>query len=211
MFELWSYQRNGGSKSKRGQSRFLRASLSSVAWTRTATVTSVQSSSLSYSGSYQAGFKTGDKYKLKDGIFMSPLILKTLAVHYEILASLPEDQLCKRPYGALCTVVQAVHRALEYSLSGAFAQPPGKTGHFSEENWGDYVHQRVDKDGKTIRKSVRRATVFLPTMKSLTDGQWERIVSGAQAFRTTKKEASRVPRIISAGVEEPDDVVLSWD
>jgi hypothetical protein len=55
-----------------------------------------------------------------------------------------------------------------------------KTGHFSEENWGDYK-KVVEKNGVSKRVRVRRATVFAATIDAeLDEERWKIIINAAK-------------------------------
>ncbi|TEB38344.1 hypothetical protein FA13DRAFT_1726013 [Coprinellus micaceus] len=55
-----------------------------------------------------------------------------------------------------------------------------KTGHFSEENWGDYK-KVVEKNGVSERVHVRRATVFAATIDAELDEEcWKIIINAAK-------------------------------
>jgi hypothetical protein len=74
-----------------------------------------------------------------------------------------------------------VHRALLYSISGAFELPSDKkSAEFSKTNWGDYtlITPRGDK-------VIKRASVFLKTINSLKEEQWADIFKVALSFRTS--------------------------
>lgn len=55
-----------------------------------------------------------------------------------------------------------------------------KTGHFSEENWGDYK-KVVEKNGVSKRVRVRRATVFAATIDAeLDEERWKIVINAAK-------------------------------
>ena len=93
-------------------------------------------------------------------------------------------------------------------MSGKTVIPPGndKTGHFSEENWGDY-EQITSRNGQEYRKRVKRATVFAKTIDSLTDERWKAIIDSAKAY-VGKKDPERIydrARVSTVPLLEDDD------
>ncbi|KAJ3519350.1 hypothetical protein NMY22_g13247 [Coprinellus aureogranulatus] len=170
-----------------------------------------------WAAAWKKEFKAGqDPAKAGGGLLMAPLLLKVFAVHYEFLIGngLQEEVWCKRPYGALILAVQAVQRALEFSLSGTLVIPNSKPGYFSYENWGDRPFHAADASGETVRKVTRRASVLLPTLKNLKDNKWEKIIKEARVFCRPKRGSGRSGhRIVSMPPEEqmPEDVILQDD
>ncbi len=74
-----------------------------------------------------------------------------------------------------------MHRALLYSISGAFELPSDKkSAEFSKTNWGDYT--LITPHGNKV---IKRASVFLKTIKNLKEEQWADIFKVALSFRTT--------------------------
>ncbi|KAF8815300.1 hypothetical protein BYT27DRAFT_7238493 [Phlegmacium glaucopus] len=117
------------------------------------------------------------------GLFMGQLVLKTLAVYLALVTSIHPDLSgytpSSRPWGALMLSIQAVHRALQYSVSGKFKPPGGKAGSFSQENWGDY-EILDEKRGKM--KLKRRSTIYQKWVDNMPDAHWAAIMDGATAF-----------------------------
>ncbi|KAJ2928443.1 hypothetical protein H1R20_g8658, partial [Candolleomyces eurysporus] len=154
-------------------------------------------------------WKGDDPNQSGGGLFLGRMVLKVFAEHLSIIG-VPSDPLTpsKRPQGALMMTIQAINRALEYSLSGKTLIPLGndKTGHFSEENWGDY-EQITTHDGKDYRKRVKRATVFAKTIESLNDERWKAIIDSAAVY-VGKKDPERVydrVRVSTVPILEDDD------
>ncbi|RXW11378.1 hypothetical protein EST38_g14477 [Candolleomyces aberdarensis] len=109
-----------------------------------------------------------------------------------------------------------INRALEYLLSGKTLIPleTNKTGHFSEENWGDYK-QITLRDGKDYRKQVKRATVFAKTIESLNNKRWKAIIDSAAVY-VGKKDPEKVydrARVNTVPILEDDDSDgdIIWD
>ncbi|KAJ2912315.1 hypothetical protein MD484_g8096, partial [Candolleomyces efflorescens] len=122
------------------------------------------------------------------GLFLGRMVLKVFAEHISFVCDAPAERKAKftpspKPRGALMMAVQAVNRALEYSLSGQVKIPLGndKTGHFSEDNWGDFEKLTI-VDGEEFRKPVRRATVFAKTIDTMDDQRWAKIIKAAKAY-----------------------------
>ena len=79
-----------------------------------------------------------------------------------------------------------------YSVSGNFELPPDKkNAEFSKTNWGDYFIGGARGD-----KLVKRATVFLRTIRQLKPQQWDDIFKAALAF------TSKQPMLVKT--EEPE-------
>ncbi|KAF8167641.1 hypothetical protein B0H34DRAFT_854546 [Crassisporium funariophilum] len=88
-----------------------------------------------------------------------------------------------KPRGALMYAVQAVHRALLFSVTGEFKPPKGgKEFHFSQVNWGNIPTETVEADGKKKRKLTKRASIFKVTIQNLSDRHWEAILEGATEY-----------------------------
>ncbi|KAF8492953.1 hypothetical protein F5888DRAFT_1806402 [Russula emetica] len=93
-----------------------------------------------------------------------------------------ESRVNERPIGALITSIQAVHRALLYSMEGTFKPPQSKSGAFSKANWGDY--DVLSPRGAAI--TVKRASVFLKKIQGLKDQQWDDIYKTAQEIHAKR-------------------------
>lgn len=155
------------------------------------------------------------------GLFLGRMVLKVFAEHLSIVGSSTPGALealgfvpSSKPRGALMLSIQAVNRALEYSLTGKTEIPQGndKTGHFSKENWGDY-ERLTTLNGQDYRKPVKRATVFAATINALDDQRWAAIIDAGKSFIGKKDTSERRGRArVGAApllqVQESDDEVI---
>ncbi|KAF8488564.1 hypothetical protein F5888DRAFT_1910766 [Russula emetica] len=117
------------------------------------------------------------------GLFQGRLVAQTFLEH--ILATTgidKESRVNERPIGALITSIQAVHRALLYSMEGTFKPPQSKSGAFSKANWGDY--DVLSPRGAAI--TVKRASVFLKKIQGLKDQQWDDIYKTAREIHAKR-------------------------
>ncbi|KAJ3531017.1 hypothetical protein NMY22_g8328 [Coprinellus aureogranulatus] len=129
------------------------------------------------------------------------------------------DSMCGTPDGSPSSrsyTAQAryVHRALEYALTGDIVIPPpnDKSGHFSEENWGDY--EKVKKvEGRDYTVKVKRATRFATTIKAKDTAWWKEFYAAAKQYVGRKDSDSKVRRASEPPSgphieEESDDEVI---
>jgi hypothetical protein len=87
-----------------------------------------------------------------------------------------------------------------YSVSGNFELPSDKkSAEFSKNNWGDYLLSNPRGD-----KTIKRATVFLRTIKQLKTQQWNDIFSVAVAFNAISKQSVKVEEEASETESEED-------
>ncbi|RXW18632.1 hypothetical protein EST38_g7222 [Candolleomyces aberdarensis] len=132
------------------------------------------------------------------GLFLGRMILKVFAEHLSFVSDLSQQETgftpSSKPRGALMMAIQAVNRALEYSLDGRVKIPPGndKTGHFSEDNWGDY-EKLTTINGQEGQKQVKRATVFAKTIDAMDERRWARIIEAAKSY-IGKRDPDRFDR-----------------
>ncbi|KAF6751440.1 hypothetical protein DFP72DRAFT_850843 [Ephemerocybe angulata] len=166
------------------------------------------------------GWDGDDPNKTGGGLFLGRMVLKVFAEHLSHVADAPKELITAdaKYSGALMLSIQAVHRALEYTLSGKLSIPTGstdKTYHFSKENWGDYEKGTV-VDGTEYRKPVKRATVFAKTVSALDDTRWKAIIDGAKAYvgkkdsetRVERARVSAAPLLADADAESEDEIIL---
>lgn len=156
------------------------------------------------------------------------MVLKCLAAHLDIVASLPPDiELAPTPYGLVMMCHQAVrddpfylrlsssadfvtqvNRALERSLSGKIEFTKGdKTGFFSREEWGDYETKAPNKEGVQVRKVVKRASLFEATLRAWPPSRWEALFKAAEEFTTRKKKKIQAPAEELAVTESEDEII----
>ncbi|GLB37951.1 hypothetical protein LshimejAT787_0410020 [Lyophyllum shimeji] len=113
----------------------------------------------------------------KSGLFQGRLVAHVFLEHLITVQSLPNQyRVQEPPIGALILAIQAVHRALLYSINGTFTAPARKGDReFSKQNWGDC---KVESANGKIR-TLKRSTVFLKRIKNLSDVQWADIKQAA--------------------------------
>ncbi|KAH9162335.1 hypothetical protein EDB89DRAFT_2079814 [Lactarius sanguifluus] len=77
----------------------------------------------------------------QEGIFQGRLVARTFFEHIQIVNTIDaENRVQEKPVGALIYSIQAVHRALLYSVTGTLKLPTDKkSAEFSKTNWGDYT------------------------------------------------------------------------
>ncbi|KAI9434934.1 hypothetical protein H4582DRAFT_2080175 [Lactarius indigo] len=117
----------------------------------------------------------------QEGIFQGRLVARTFFEHVQIINGVDvEDRVQEKPIGALIYSIQAVHRALLYSMTGTLKLPMDKkSAEFSKTNWGD--HTLITPRGEKV---VKRASVFLNKISTLKDQQWDDIFKKALAFHS---------------------------
>ena len=88
-------------------------------------------------------------------------------------------------------LVSKVGRALEIWVDGekSTKKPPA----FSADNYGD-TYVKVDNGGKSKRRKIRRASLFVPTLQSFNTNTWKGILREAREYLPE----SRKRRISSA-------------
>ncbi|RDB14733.1 hypothetical protein Hypma_016566 [Hypsizygus marmoreus] len=141
----------------------------------------------------------------KSGLFQGRLVARVLSEHLKEIQPIPDDyRIQEPPVGALILSIQAVHRALLYSVTGSYNPPAGKPGEFSKANWGDFTAETVN--GKM--KPVKRATVFLKRVNGLKEAQWMDIKRAALVTREGSRGASKKGPALpveESDLEESDD------
>ena len=79
---------------------------------------------------------------------------------------------------------------------------------FSADNYGDII-AKAKKDGATSGKKttthIWRATIFVQTLKSLSDEQWDELILDARQRFFTEKNQSRIRSISAATLVEDDE------
>lgn len=118
----------------------------------------------------------------QEGIFQGRLVARTFFEHIQIINTIDaENRVQEKPVGALIYSIQAVHRALLYSVTGTLKLPTDKKGaEFSKTNWGDHILV-TPRDERV----VKRASVFLNKISTLKDQQWDDIFKKALAFHSS--------------------------
>jgi len=98
-----------------------------------------------------------------------------------------------------------VQHALKAWTTGEYVEPRGSANHFSADNYGDRTERKSDK-GRTVNVLVRRATQYMPTVKSLSKEHWVAIfaqISDILADNKPKRKRSRSAS--SRGSEAPEE------
>ncbi|RXW11753.1 hypothetical protein EST38_g14102, partial [Candolleomyces aberdarensis] len=133
----------------------------------------------------------GESVETLGGLFLGRMTAKVLAEHLSFMTEIHPEILVPsdKPRGALMMSILAVTRALEYSLTGVLKVPSGKSGYFSEENWGDYEGlKNATGSGTAKRVHIKRATVFKSKIDSLKDEHWKLIIKTAKSYLGKKKD-----------------------
>ncbi|KAJ2922976.1 hypothetical protein H1R20_g14130, partial [Candolleomyces eurysporus] len=133
----------------------------------------------------------GESVETLGGLFLGRMTAKVLAEHLSFMTEIHPEILVPsdKPRGALMMSILAVTRALEYSLTGILKVPSGKSGYFSEENWGDYEGLKNITGSSTAKRvHIKRATVFKSKIDSLKDEHWKLIIKTAKSYLGKKKD-----------------------
>ena len=99
-------------------------------------------------------------------------------------------------------------RALDYWKEGE--KPATKPPKFSANNFADTWIAVEDTAqgirGKTKKKRVRRATLFVQTLKRLDDSQWGAIiVEACQFIKKKPRNRSSSSTVVNSGGDHPDE------
>jgi hypothetical protein len=65
-----------------------------------------------------------------------------------------------------------VQHALKAWTTGEYVEPRGSANHFSADNYSDRTERLKSDNGRTVNVLVRRATQYMPTVKSLSKEHW---------------------------------------
>jgi len=141
----------------------------------------------------------------RSGVFLGRLVMITLAAHLTVINSLDSEDVSKRPRGALMTAIQAVHRALLYAVSGEMKEPAGRSGGFSQENWGDITVAETMPNGKQGKKIVKRGSIYKERLDNRPENHWELILETASAYVGKKKGVSKATDNLVDDVAMADD------
>ncbi|KAG6835672.1 hypothetical protein H0H93_015865 [Arthromyces matolae] len=137
---------------------------------------------------------------ISKGIFQSPIIVATLASHFQWLERIPSSERGEEfPVGALALTIQACRHHMSQWQSGSFVKPFGSLANFSASNWGD----RQDRDGPSGRKNVNLTSDVMAAVDEVTEGQWKRIKAAVTEYLQRQKrpvvQRSLVPTSTQAG------------
>ncbi|KAF8262361.1 hypothetical protein EI94DRAFT_1808914 [Lactarius quietus] len=150
-----------------------------------------------------------------EGIFQGRLIACTFFGHVQVINTVDASyRVQEKPIGALIYAIQAVHRALLYSVTGALELPTDKkSAEFSKTNWGDYTLVTPRSE-----KAVKCASIFLNKISTLKDQQWDDIFEKAITFQamvrkqcvTAREPDIRESELVGEGLtdSESDDEEL---
>ncbi|KAK2462444.1 hypothetical protein APHAL10511_005541 [Amanita phalloides] len=140
----------------------------------------------------------------RKGFALNDLVLRTFAFSHLAHLDGIDDFAEEKPIGALIYSMQAVGLALEHWRTGE----PSKEKHpkFSSENFGDkHVDSKevVGVRGKAQKILIRRATLFVPTLKDLSEAYWDKIINGARAYIKADTGRVRASSAATAVEENP--------
>ena len=98
-----------------------------------------------------------------------------------------------------------VHHTLKAWTTGEYVEPKGSANHFSADNYGDLTERKSEK-GRTVNVLVRRATQYMPTVKSLSKNHWDTIFSEISNILADNKPKRKHSRLASSrGSEAPEE------
>ncbi|KAG6818872.1 hypothetical protein H0H93_000722 [Arthromyces matolae] len=116
---------------------------------------------------------------ISKGIFQSPIIVATLASHFQWLERIPSSERGEEfPVGALVLTIQACRHHMYQWQTGSLVTPYGSLAKFSASNWGD----RQDRDGHSGRKNVNLTSDIMAAVDEVTAGQWKRIKAAVTEY-----------------------------
>ncbi|KAH9020816.1 hypothetical protein EDB84DRAFT_1441670 [Lactarius hengduanensis] len=146
---------------------------------------------------YRAGFTNNLSDKRRPFIWES--VYDDLSARQEIINAIDaENHVREKPVGALIYSIQAVHRALLYSVTGTLKLPMDKkSAEFSKTNWGD--HMLVTPH---CEKVVKRASVFLNKISTLKDQQWDDIFKRALALHSSNGKQQATAKDLEVEMKE---------
>ncbi|KIL58388.1 hypothetical protein M378DRAFT_318324 [Amanita muscaria Koide BX008] len=143
----------------------------------------------------------------RKGFGLDQLVLRTFAFAHLAYLDGIDDFTVEKPIGALIYSMQAVGRALEYWQSGK--KPESKPPAFSSDNFNDKWEDTKEPAGvrgkATKKRKVRRATIFVQTLKDLPKPHWDRIINKARQFieeQTKPRDRSSSMTVVEE--EDPD-------
>ncbi|KIL59277.1 hypothetical protein M378DRAFT_180872 [Amanita muscaria Koide BX008] len=142
----------------------------------------------------------------RKGFGLDRLVLRTFAFSHLAYLDGIDDFTVEKPIGALIYSMQAVGRALEYWQSGE--KPESKPPAFSSDNFNDKWEDTKEPAGvrgkATKKRKVRRATIFVQTLKDLPEEHWKKILNGAREYLDDQKKRERSSTSSSATAVEED-------
>jgi hypothetical protein len=103
--------------------------------------------------------------------------------------------------------------ALKAWTTGEYVEPRGSANHFSADNYGDRTERRErlkSDNGRTVNVLVRRATQYLPQVKSLSKEHWVTIFAEISDIlgltdNKPKRKRSRSASSRASGSEAPEE------
>ena len=101
-----------------------------------------------------------------------------------------------------------VQHALKAWTTGEYVEPRGSANHFSADNYSDRTERLKSDNGRTVNVLVRRATQYMPTVKSLSKEHWVAIfaeIFDILADNKPKRKCSRSASSRASGSEAPED------
>lgn len=108
-------------------------------------------------------------------------------------------------------MLSRVRHALKNSLCGKMKAMKGnQTAFFLKENWGDYKTLAPNKVGKQVKKHIKRATVFAPTLKAMDHERWKKLLDAAMPYQSCKEgrrtSQSAAPEPAEDGKESLEEI-----
>ncbi|KAG6835836.1 hypothetical protein H0H93_014081 [Arthromyces matolae] len=123
------------------------------------------------------------------GIFQSPIIIATLASHFQWLERLHgSDRGEEFPTGALVLTIQACRHHISQWTTGHCVKPAGSLANFSAANWGD---RRVH-DGPSSVTDVRLTSDIVNAVEELSPKQRGRIIAAVTDYIKRQNRHKRV-------------------
>ncbi|KAG6836157.1 hypothetical protein H0H93_010784 [Arthromyces matolae] len=136
------------------------------------------------------------------GIFQSPIIIATLASHFQSLEKLQgQDRGEEFPIGALVLTIQACRHHISQWTTGFCVKPPGPLANFSAANWGD----RRDREGPSSFKDARLTSDIVDTVEGLTKSKWDRIRAAVTEY-LKRQNKRNTKRLVPLNQAQSDDV-----
>ncbi|KIL55990.1 hypothetical protein M378DRAFT_182088 [Amanita muscaria Koide BX008] len=145
----------------------------------------------------------------RKGFGLNQLVLRTFALAHLAYLDGIDDFTAEKPVGALIYSMQAIGRALEHWKSGKKSdkKPPP----FSSDNFGDKfedVKGPTGLRGKVQKTRIRKATIFVDTLKDLKKEHWDTIIDEGRVFlqdiRKKVRDRASSATVVEDLVQDPD-------
>ncbi|KAG6818083.1 hypothetical protein H0H93_006844 [Arthromyces matolae] len=130
---------------------------------------------------------------ISKGIFQSPIIVATLASHFQWLERIPTSERGEEfPVGALALTIQACRHHMHQWETGSLVKPNGSLAKFSASNWGD----RQDRIGPSGLKNANLTSDIMSAVDEVTEEQWKRIKAAVTDYLQRQKRPV-IPRSVT--------------